>query len=166
MTLRYPDALMIQGSIGAPPDHHHQDEGTTDGVSLMVNKVNYLKECSHTTPTCLLKHDMQERHHNFYELEAPDHHHHTYKHLILGLNHLNGRTPITPRSMYLHQHMDPECYHPTFMHHQYMDPECYHPTFMHHQYVDPECYHPTLMLLIHHFNEEFLVHNHPAVYSL
>ena len=35
-----------------------------------------------------------------------------------------------------------------------------------HQHEDPECHHPTLMHLIHHLNEEFLVHNYPVVWSL
>ena len=68
MQSMYPDALTIQGSIGAPLD------------------------------------------------KDPECHHPTFKHLILGLNHLNGRTPIAPWLMYPHQHQDPECHHPTLIH--------------------------------------------------
>jgi len=120
--------------------------------------LKYPKECSLMAQTCLLKHDAQERHHDLgastvitivYEPEASEYHLHTCKHLILSLNHLNARTSITPQLMYLHQHMEPEYYHPTFMRHQH---------------VAPECYRPTLTRLLNHLNEEFLIHKHPAIY--
>ena len=123
---KYPDALMIQESIGAPQDNHHHDQGTTDGINLMVNKVNTTidapstltvfheqedrgchhsthkhlllslnrhKECSFTAPTCRLRHDAPERHHNlgalsvitvFGEQEASMYHH-TYNNLFHNL---------------------------------------------------------------------------------
>ena len=202
--MSYPDALMIQGSIGAPQDHHHQDEGITDGVKLMVFKVNttidalsaltvfhehknpewyhlthkyllgpnYPKERSLTAPTRLLKHDSQDRHHNlgastvitiFYKLEALEYHSHTCKHLILGLNHLNGQTSITPRLTYPHQHVTPECYHPTLtrpIHHllskykapEYLNTVCSLINHLLFKHDTPERHH-TMGSLIHHLHE-------------
>ena len=40
----------------------------------------------------------------------------TRKHVILGLNHLNGRTPVNPRLMHPLQYMDPEYHHTTYKH--------------------------------------------------
>ena len=207
-TLKYLDALTIQGSIGAPQDNHHPDKGMTDVVNLMVNTIivtmliepnpdapsgitifreqeaskchlttykhlflslNHLKECSLTAPTCLLKHDAQDRHHNlgassvitvFYELEAPEYHHHTYKHLILNLNHLKDCS-ITVNNL-LPKYEAPECHHAfcNLIHNlllKYEAPEYHHTvcSLIHHllfKHDMPEC-HLTTGSLIHHLHE-------------
>jgi hypothetical protein len=87
---------MILGSIGVPQDNHRQY--ITDGVNLTVNKVNVITD----TRSILT---------GFHELLYPECHHLTRKHVILGLNHLNGQTPVNPRLMHPLQYMDPEYHH-------------------------------------------------------
>jgi len=101
MTLKYQDALMILGSIGVPQDNHRQY--ITDGVNLTVNKVNVITD----TRSILT---------GFHKLLDPEYHQLTRKHLILGVNHLNGRTLIIPRLMHPLQYMDPEYHHTTYKH--------------------------------------------------
>ena len=207
-TLKYLDAQTIQGSIGAPQDTHHPDQGMTDGVNLMVNTtivtmlielttdapsaitvfreheapechhttykhlilgLNHLKECSLNAPTCLLRHDAQEHHHNlgalsvitvFYKLEAPEYHHHTYKHLILNPNHLKDCSITAPTC--LSKYEAPECHHTvgSLIHNllfKYEAPECHHTVGnpIHHllfKHDTPERHH-TMGSLIHHLHE-------------
>jgi hypothetical protein len=95
ITLKYQDALTILGYIGALLGTQHPE--------LTVNKVNTTTDTRSTLT-------------GFHELLYPECHHLTRKHLILGLNHLNGRTPINPRLMYPLQYMDPEYHHTTYKH--------------------------------------------------
>ena len=64
-TLKYLDAQTIQGSIGAPQDTHHPDQGMTDGVNLMVNTtiVTMLIELTTDAPSAITV---------FYEQEDPE----------------------------------------------------------------------------------------------
>ena len=102
MTLKYPDAQTIQGSIGAPQDTHHLDQGMTDGVDLMVNTTiaTMLREITTDAPSTIT---------GFHPQEAPECHHPTYKHLILGLNHLNECSLTAPTGLFKHE--APECHH-------------------------------------------------------
>ena len=69
----------------------------------MVNKINTTTDTRSTLT-------------GFHKLLDPECHHLTHKHLILGLNHHNGRTPINPRLIYPLQYMDPEYHHTTYKH--------------------------------------------------
>ena len=92
ITTDAPSALTVFHQHKDPECHHLTHKH-------LLLSLNHPKGCSLTAPTRLLKHDAQDRHHNsgastvitiFYELEAPEYHLHTCKHLILGLNHLNA----------------------------------------------------------------------------
>ena len=166
MTLRYPDALMIQGSIGAPQDNHHPDKGMTDVVNLMVNTiiVTMLIQLITDAPSAITI---------FREQEALKCHLTTYKHLILGLNHLKECSLTAPTCLLKHGAQErhhnlgassgitvfyelevPEYHHHTHKHlilnlNHLKDCSITAPTRLF-KYEDPECYHPTLMHLIDH----------------
>ena len=89
----------------------------------------------------------------FHQQEAPECHHPTYKHLTLGLNHLKECSLTAPTCLFKHE--APEC-------HNTLGNLIYHLQFKHEA---PERHH-TIGNLIHHLTEEFLVHNHPVVWSL
>jgi gentisate 1,2-dioxygenase len=93
--LKSQDALTILGYTGALLGTQHPE--------LTVNKVNV------TTDTRLTLT-------GFHKLLDPECHQLTRKHLILGVNHLNGRTLITPWLMHPLQYMDPEYHHTTYKH--------------------------------------------------
>ena len=101
--LKYQDAPTILGYIGALLGTHHPDQRITDVVNLTVNKINITTDTRSTLT-------------GFHELLYPEYHHLTHKHLILGVSHLNGRTPINPRLIYPLQYMDPEYHHTTYKH--------------------------------------------------
>ena len=62
MTLKYPDAQTIQGSIGAPQDTHHLDQGMTDGINLVVNTTiaTMLREITTDAPSTITGFHQQE----------------------------------------------------------------------------------------------------------
>ena len=86
--LKYQDAPTILGFICTLL-------GTiSDRVNPTVNKVNAITDTRSTST-------------GFHEPLYPEYHHLTRKHAILGLNHLNGQTPVNPRLMHPLQYMDP-----------------------------------------------------------
>ena len=94
-TSKYQDEPIILGSIGATLGTHHPDQRITDVVNLKVNQINATTDTRSTLT-------------GFHELLYPECHHLTRKHLIIGLNHLHGRTPVNPRLMYPLQYLDPD----------------------------------------------------------
>ena len=98
MMLKSLDDLTTQGSIDITLGTQHQDLGMTDGfVSTAITIITtartlILPDVLHPYVAQVCCHDIDF----------------TYPRLNL---HLNGRTPIAPRLMYPHQHVDPECHH-------------------------------------------------------